>query len=250
MCISYARSRPGTSAVNRDRTTRTSHFLQLQAAAPREFASRSSMKIFACFEACSPARVRLAILDEAPREFASRSSMKIFACFEACSPARVRLAILDEAPREFASRSSMKIFACFEACSPARLRLAILDEDLCLPRALQPAASRQADLARIVVHVLVVACFLGPLSLEAVILPISSSGVAQNPSALSLAGGYIAPQPAAELDWSSATIRLTVELWLKPSAESSNAPDARGIFVRGDPGTSDVDFALVRPGRP
>eukprot|EP00741_Cyanophora_paradoxa_P000613 tig00000430_g590.t1 len=64
---------------------------------------------------CSPARVRLAILDEdlrlrrgvqRGRDFASRSSMKIFACVEACSR-----------ERDFASRSSMKIFACLELCS-------------------------------------------------------------------------------------------------------------------------------------
>eukprot|EP00741_Cyanophora_paradoxa_P019820 tig00021168_g19128.t1 len=71
--------------------------------------------------------------------------MKIFACLEACSPARLRLAILDEAPRDFGSRFSMKIFACLEACSPARLRLAILDEDLCLPRGVQPRATSPRD---------------------------------------------------------------------------------------------------------
>eukprot|EP00741_Cyanophora_paradoxa_P017781 tig00021015_g17174.t1 len=71
--------------------------------------------------------------------------MKIFACFEACSPARLRLAILDEAPRDFASRSSMKIFACFEACSPARLRLAILDEDLACGRPAAQAATFDVD---------------------------------------------------------------------------------------------------------
>eukprot|EP00741_Cyanophora_paradoxa_P020780 tig00021312_g20059.t1 len=91
------------------------------------------MKIFACLEACSPERLRLAILHEdlcLPR---------------GVSPARLRIAILYEAPRDFASRSSMKIFACLEACSAARLRLAILYEDLCLPRGVQRRATSPRD---------------------------------------------------------------------------------------------------------
>eukprot|EP00741_Cyanophora_paradoxa_P005441 tig00000882_g5276.t1 len=98
------------------------------------------------------------------------------------------------------------------------------------------------------VFILVAVCIAWLPRYEAVILPTTGVHLNDlNPKALSLAGGYIAPQPAAELDWSSATMQLTVELWLKPSAESANASDVRGIFVRGDPGTSDVDFALALP---